>query len=87
MNPDVTSSTGTTITSPIAVTGPALAHAPYGPQAHLPVPPSGPVGATAYSLPPQLYWSHQPAAVGGSCGGGSCGYPSSPIMFGENNCC
>ena len=72
----------TSVTSPIAVTGPALAHAPYGPQPQLPVPPSGPAGAAAYSLPPQLYWSHpHPGATGSN----SCGFPSAPVMFGEKN--
>lgn len=79
--PDMNHSTVTTsVTSPIAVTGPALAHAPYGPQPHLAVPPSGPAGAAAYSLPPQLYWSHPHQ---GATGSNSCGFQSTPVMFGE----
>ena len=82
--PDMNRSIATTsVTSPIAVTGPALAHAPYGPQPHLPVPASGPAGAAAYSLPPQLYWSHphQGPPVGNSSN--NCGFQSTPVMFGE----
>ena len=47
-------------TSPIAVTGPPLAHAPYGPLPHMSVTSS----AAAFSLPPQLFLPQVNQATG-----------------------
>lgn len=67
-------------TSPIAVTGPPLAHAPYLSQAHLSVPPVGPAaGATAHSLPQQFYLPNICPGTGVTNGP----YSPSPFMFGE----
>ena len=66
-------------TSPIAVTCPPHGHALYGPQVHLAAPAPGPVGGTAYSLPPQFYLPHLNQEAAGS----SCSYSPSPVMFGE----
>ena len=53
--PDLTSDSGFhSATSPIAVTGPPLAHGPYPSMSQLPVPGGG-NGAAAFSLPPQLF--------------------------------
>ena len=62
-------------TSPIAVTGPPLAHSPYGPLPHLSVSAAAPSPA-AYSLPPQLYLPQM------SLAGGSNASPS-PFIMGE----